>query len=91
MPALASQDQLNADAIDDSYKRPNKPINAIANRIPRIIPHTTLAAVFTGFRTRLPQCGQACASVLTSLPQSGHGLIIARDYGHFRYYPAMTK
>jgi len=48
-----------------------------ARKIPPIIPSTILTVDSTGFGVGLPQCGQACALVLTSLPQSGHGLIIA--------------
>jgi len=73
------------------YKRPNKYINTIASKIPPIIPNTIVAFVSTGFATGLPQCGQACASVLTSFPQSGHGLIIAGDYGGFTLHSTMTK
>ena len=61
----------------NAAKHQNRYSNTIASKIPLIIPNTRLAALTAGLRGNgLPQCGHACASVLISLPHSGHSLII---------------
>jgi hypothetical protein len=56
-------------------------MSTAASKISPITQNTTLTVVSTGFGIGFPQSGQARASVITSRLQSGHGLIIAANFG----------